>query len=183
MLFVAPIFGQYRLLCTCRKIMIPSTMNVDSYRTSVNMFINYLLNKCEDCMPTYMYLPEVFVETERRRSEVCVKKLCGKYFPVQTEQTRWIRHLLYGFFIIKLTAFSQHWEGITPFPLRPHHQSTCTYNNFTYTVNARFSVQLQISAHSRISAPPPFSPRKTLKKKHAHIVLYYQLSTLANIYW
>ena len=58
-------------------------------------YIDYLLTECEVC--TGKYLPEVFVQTERRRSEVCAEKAEGKYFPVQTEQTRLIRNLLYGF--------------------------------------------------------------------------------------
>ena len=41
-----------------------------------------------------MCLPEVFVQTERRRSEVCAKETEGEYFSVQTEQTRLIRNLL-----------------------------------------------------------------------------------------
>ena len=38
------------------------------------------------------YLPEVFVKPERRGSEVCAKKIQGKYSPEQTEQTRLRRH-------------------------------------------------------------------------------------------
>ena len=39
-------------------------------------------------------------------SEVCGKKPKGKYFPVQTEQTRLIRHLLYGFWFIFSSVYS-----------------------------------------------------------------------------
>ena len=50
---------------------------------------------------------EVFVQTWRRRSEVCAKKNPeGKYFPVQTEQTRLIRLLLYSFWFIFSSVFS-----------------------------------------------------------------------------
>ena len=49
-----------------------------------------LLTECEVC--TGKYLPEVFVQTERRMSEVCAKKTEGKYFPVQIMQTRLIRN-------------------------------------------------------------------------------------------
>ena len=43
------------------------------------------------------YLPEVFIQTEQQRSKVCVENPRAKYFPVQTEQMRLIRNLLYGF--------------------------------------------------------------------------------------
>ena len=43
---------------------------------------------------------EVFVQTERRRSEVCAKKQKDNTFPYFPEQTRLIRHLLYGFWFI-----------------------------------------------------------------------------------
>ena len=46
------------------------------------------------------YLSEVFVQTERRRRRVCAYKTEGKYFPVQTEQTKLIRNLLYGFWFL-----------------------------------------------------------------------------------
>ena len=39
------------------------------------------------------YLPEVFVEETCEETE-------GKYFPLQIEQTRLIRNLLYGFWFI-----------------------------------------------------------------------------------
>ena len=49
---------------------------------------------------------EVFVQTEGRRNEVCAKKTESKHFPVQTEQTRLIRHLLYGFWFIFFSVYS-----------------------------------------------------------------------------
>ena len=52
------------------------------------------------------YLPEVSVQTEQRRSEVCAEKIEGKYFPVQTEKTKLIRLLLYGFWFIFPSVFS-----------------------------------------------------------------------------
>ena len=55
---------------------------------------DYLLTEFEVC--TEKYLPEVFVGP----SEVCAEKTSGKYFPVQTEQTRLIRNLLYGFWFL-----------------------------------------------------------------------------------
>ena len=61
----------------------------------VSLNIDYLLTDCEVC--TGKYLLEVFVKTERRREEVCVGKTKGKDFPAQTEQTRLIRNLSYGF--------------------------------------------------------------------------------------
>ena len=50
--------------------------------------IDYLLSECEVC--TEKYLPEVFAS----------EKTEGKYFPAQTEQTRLIRNLLYGFWFL-----------------------------------------------------------------------------------
>ena len=63
-----------------------------------DIWIDYLLTEREVC--TGNYFPEVFVQTERRRSEICAEKTEGKYFPVQTEQTRLIRNLLYGFWLL-----------------------------------------------------------------------------------
>ena len=53
---------------------------------SPSEYNDYLLTECE--VFTGKYLPEVFVQTERRRSEVCEEKTEGKYFPVLIEQTR-----------------------------------------------------------------------------------------------
>ena len=61
-------------------------------------WIDYLLTDCEVC--TEKYLPEV-----------CTEKTEGKYFPVQTEQTRLIRNLLCGFWFFPswlLTKFCVH---------------------------------------------------------------------------
>ena len=49
---------------------------------------DYLLTECE--IWTGKNLPEIFVQ-------LCAEKIESKYFPVQTEQTRLIRNLLYGF--------------------------------------------------------------------------------------
>ena len=53
------------------------------------------------------YLPEVLVQSERRRSEVCAEKTKGKYFPVQTEQTKLIRSLLYGFWFLSSSLLTK----------------------------------------------------------------------------
>ena len=45
---------------------------------------------------TGKYLPEVFVQTERRRSEVCEDKPKANTFPYRPSKTRLINHLLYG---------------------------------------------------------------------------------------
>ena len=67
--------------------------------------IKGLLTECEPCTEKSA-LPEVFVQTKRQRNEVCAKKE-GKYFPVlHTEQTRLIRHLLYGFWFIFFSVYS-----------------------------------------------------------------------------
>ena len=58
-----------------------------------------LLVNCELCTGKYLSL---FVQIGRRRSEITE----GKYFPVQTEQTRLIRLLLYGFWFIFFAVFS-----------------------------------------------------------------------------
>ena len=55
--------------------------------------IAYLSTECEVCKGKYV--SEGFVNTERRKSEVCAEKLEGKSFHVQIEQTRLIRNLLY----------------------------------------------------------------------------------------
>ena len=64
----------------------------------IYIYIDYLLTKCEVC--TGKYLPEVFVQTEPRRSGVCAEHSKGKYLPMQTKQTRLIRNLLYGFWLL-----------------------------------------------------------------------------------
>ena len=46
------------------------------------------------------YLPEVFLQTERRRSEVCAHKTNGKHFPMQTEQTKLTRNLSCDFWLV-----------------------------------------------------------------------------------
>ena len=46
------------------------------------------------------YFLEIFVQTMRRRNVVCAEKTEGKYFPVQTDQTKLIRNLLYGFWLL-----------------------------------------------------------------------------------
>ena len=54
-----------------------------------------------------MYLPELFSRTDRATKERGLfEKTEGKYFPVQTEQTRLIRHLLYGFWFIFFSVYS-----------------------------------------------------------------------------
>ena len=58
----------------------------------VCIYVEYLLTECE--VDTEKYLSEVFVQT-KRRSEVYAEKTEGKYFPVQTEQTKLIRNLLF----------------------------------------------------------------------------------------
>ena len=66
---------------------------------------DYLLTECEVCRGKY--LPEVLVQTKRRRREVCAKKPEGKYFPVQTERTRLMRNLLYGLWFLAFVAFNK----------------------------------------------------------------------------
>ena len=67
---------------------------------SVHRFISSTFNFCTFkllinrmrglwTLVTRTYLPEVFVQSQRRRSEI-YKKPITKYFPVQTEQTRLI---------------------------------------------------------------------------------------------
>ena len=53
-----------------------------------------LLTEIEVCMGKY--LPEVFVQTERRRSEVCADKPKANTFPYKPSKTRLINCLLYG---------------------------------------------------------------------------------------
>ena len=54
-----------------------------------------------------MYLPELFSRTDRATKERGLfEKTEGKYFPVQTEQTRLIKHLLYGFWFIFFSVYS-----------------------------------------------------------------------------
>ena len=65
----------------------------------------YLLIETEVC--TGKYLPEIFVETERRRSEICAKKTECKYFPLRNKQTRLIRNLLYGSWLVVFPIFEQ----------------------------------------------------------------------------
>ena len=47
---------------------------------------------------THIHIDYVLTECE-----VCTKKSEGKYFPVQTEQTKLIRNLLYGFWFLSLS--------------------------------------------------------------------------------
>ena len=69
---------------------------------SNNLFIiDYLLTECEVC--TGKYLPEVFVQTERRRSEICAEKNRGQLLS-RTDRTNevnkeFIIWLLAPFFI------------------------------------------------------------------------------------
>ena len=64
----------------------------------IYLYIDYLLTKCGVCMGKYW--PKVFVQIDQWRSEVCMKIMKGKYFPIQTEQTWLIRNLLYGFWFL-----------------------------------------------------------------------------------
>ena len=89
------VYGQYTNLFMLRFVFqhcLHSTLRL-LFMSNTLLSTKGLLTECEVCRGKY--LPEVFVQTERRRSEVCAKKNEGKYFPVQTEQTRLIRHLLY----------------------------------------------------------------------------------------
>ena len=52
-------------------------------------------------------MAEVFVQTERRRSEICAEKPEGKYSPKQTEQTRLIRNLSYGFWFLSSSLLTE----------------------------------------------------------------------------
>ena len=56
--------------------------------------IKGLLTDSEVC--TGKYLPEVFVQTERRRSEICSDKPKANTFPYRPSKTRLINRLLYG---------------------------------------------------------------------------------------
>ena len=67
------------------------------------IYIKGLLTECEVC--TGKYFPEVFVQTERRKERGLCEKNEGKYFPVQTEQTRLIR-LLHSFWFIFFSVYS-----------------------------------------------------------------------------
>ena len=69
------------------------------------MCIYIILTECEVC--TEKYLPGVFVQTERRRSNVCAEKTEGKYFPVQTKQTRLRRNILYGFWFLPSSLLTE----------------------------------------------------------------------------
>ena len=60
--------------------------------TSRLLCIDYISTECKVC--TEKYLLEVFVQTERWRSEVYAENAEGKYFPVETEQTRLIWNLV-----------------------------------------------------------------------------------------
>ena len=60
----------------------------------VKIYIDYLLTECEVC--TEKYLPEV-----------CAKEPEGKYFSVQTEQTKLIRNLLYGFWLFSSSLLTE----------------------------------------------------------------------------
>ena len=61
-----------------------------------------LLTECEAC--TGKYFPDVFVQyyTVRKTQANTLHVL---YFPVHTEQTRKIRHLLYGFWFIFFSVY------------------------------------------------------------------------------
>ena len=80
-------------------------MDVYKYKY-IYLYIDYLLTKCEVCM--VKYLPEVFVQTEQQRIEVSMKITEGKYFPVQTEQMRFITNLLYGFWLLPSLLLTRH---------------------------------------------------------------------------
>jgi hypothetical protein len=56
--------------------------------------IKGLLTESDVC--TGKYLREVFVQTERRRSEVCADKPKANTFPYRPSKTRLINRLLYG---------------------------------------------------------------------------------------
>jgi hypothetical protein len=56
--------------------------------------IKGLLTESEVC--TGKYLPEIFVQTERRKSEVCADKPKANIFPYRPSKTRLINRLLYG---------------------------------------------------------------------------------------
>ena len=71
----------------------------------IYIYIDYLLTECEVCAEKYLL--EVFIQTDRRRSEVCAEKIEGKYFSVQTKQTRLIRNLLYDFWLISSSLLTK----------------------------------------------------------------------------
>jgi hypothetical protein len=75
------------------QVLLPQILEVRVFGYTLTHFkYKALLTECEVC--TGKYLPEVLVQRERRRSEVCAKKPEDKYFPVQTEQMRVISLLL-----------------------------------------------------------------------------------------
>ena len=80
------IFICIKILLFLNRILKPGTIS------STSALSLGLLTECEAC--TGKHLPDVFVQTERRRNRGLCRKTEGKYFPVQTEQTRFIRHLL-----------------------------------------------------------------------------------------
>ena len=51
--------------------------------------IDYLLTECEVYMGKY--LPKISVQTKRQKSKVCAEKTEGKFFTVQSKQTKLIR--------------------------------------------------------------------------------------------
>jgi hypothetical protein len=69
---------------------------VQIYQNSIVVLHNIkgLLTESEVCMGKY--LPEVFLQTERRRSEVCADKPKANTFPYRPSKTRLINRLLYG---------------------------------------------------------------------------------------
>ena len=96
-IFIYPYISVYTYTYTYTDTCIHIHAYTLSY-TYTYTYTDYLSTECEVC--TRKHLPEVFVQTERRRSEVSGEKTEGKYFPVQTEQTRLIRNLLYGFWLL-----------------------------------------------------------------------------------
>ena len=53
-----------------------------------------------------MQLAEVFLQTKRRRNQICVTMTKGKYFPLQTEQIWLIGNLLNGFWLLPLSLIA-----------------------------------------------------------------------------
>jgi hypothetical protein len=73
---------------------IASSENETFYNYSCKYNNKGLLTESEVC--TEKYLPEVFVQTERRRSEVCADKPKANTFPYRPSKARLINRLLYG---------------------------------------------------------------------------------------
>ena len=78
---------------------------------------------------TRMQLTEVFLQTKRRRNQICVTMTKGKYFPVQPEQMWLIGNLLNVFWLLPLSliAFFVYEVVVYRFTCSISHMTSCLF--------------------------------------------------------